>query len=271
MYVVKASGKKEEFNPGKILSTLRRAGATQKLANEIENEVEKKAYDGITTREILDNALELLKSRKPEVADIYDLKRAIMTLGPTGFPFEKFFAEVLRNYGYETQIDQIVSGKFSTHEIDISAVKKNIRYMVEAKYHNTQGVYTDLKVVLYVYARFLDLKRKFDVPWIVTNTRISSNAMNYSKGVGIKITSWKYPGKESLEGLIEGKKLYPITILKSVNESVKGNLIRSGIVMVKDLLNIDFGELQKRTKISREDLASLVEEAGKVYKVKVGK
>ena len=210
MYVVKASGKKEEFNPGKILSTLRRAGATQKLANEIENEVEKKAYDGITTREILDNALELLKSRKPEVADIYDLKRAIMTLGPTGFPFEKFFAEVLRNYGYETQIDQIVSGKFSTHEIDISAVKKNIRYMVEAKYHNTQGVYTDLKVVLYVYARFLDLKRKFDVPWIVTNTRISSNAMNYSKGVGIKITSWKYPGKESLEGLIEGKKLYEL-------------------------------------------------------------
>ena len=87
----------------------------------------------------------------------------------------------------------------------------------------------------------------------------------------MKVTSWKYPGEESLENLIERKKLYPITILKSVNDSVKGKLIRSGVVMIKNILDYDFDEIQKRTNISSDVLKTLVDEARRIYKVNIRK
>ena len=91
MYVLKASGKKEEFNPNKLKGTLLRAGASNKTANDIVKEIEGKIKDGTKTREILDMALELLKDKSPEISARYDLKRAVMSLGPTGFPFEKLW------------------------------------------------------------------------------------------------------------------------------------------------------------------------------------
>jgi hypothetical protein len=270
MYVIKASGEKEEFKPKKVLGTLLRAGASRKLAGEIVKKVEARVHDGIKTREILDTALGLLKNKKPEVGAIYDLKRAIMELGPTGFPFERFFAEVLKNYGYQTQVEKNFKGKNVTHEVDIIA-KKDSTYMIENKYHNSLGIYTNLKVALYVYARFLDLKKNFDYPWLATNTRLSRKAVAYAKGVNMKITSWQYPKNESLQKLIEDKKLYPITILKSVNKSVKWKLSNSGIVLVKNLFDYNLQELRKKTKLQEDLLKKAVEEARKIYEVKTKK
>ena len=270
MQVIKASGKKEEFKPKKVLGTLLRAGASKKLANEVLEEVEKKVKEGTTTKEILENTLRLLKNKKPEVGAIYDLKRAIMGLGPTGFPFEKFFAEVLKNYGYEVQLNRNLKGKFITHEIDIIA-KKDFTYMVENKYHGSVGLYTNSKVALYTYARFLDLKDKFDYPWLVTNTRLSPKAVKYAKGVNMKVTSWQYPKNENLRNLIEKKKLYPITILKSVDDSVKVKLFNSKIMLVLDLLNYNLEELIKKTKISENISKKILDEARRIYDVKVGR
>ena len=270
MYVIKASGEKEKFKPKKVLGTLLRAGASKKLAGEIVKKVEAKVYDGIKTRVILDTALDLLKNKKPEVGAIYDLKRAIMELGPTGFPFERFFAEVLKNYGYQTQVGKIFRGKNITHEVDVTA-KKDSTYMVECKYHNALGIYTNLKVALYVYARFLDLKKNFNYPWLATNTRLSRKAVAYAKGVNMKITSWQYPKNENLQKLIEDKKLYPITMLKSVNKSVKWKLSSSGIVLVKNLLDYDLQELKIKIKIQEDLLKKAVDEAKKIYNVKTGK
>ena len=42
MYIIKASGKKEEFNSNKIIGTLVRAGASRKLANEIVGKIKSK-------------------------------------------------------------------------------------------------------------------------------------------------------------------------------------------------------------------------------------
>jgi hypothetical protein len=270
MYVIKASGEKEEFKPKKVLGTLLRAGASKKLAGEIVKKVEAKVYDGIKTRKILDTALDLLKNKKPEVGAIYDLKRAIMELGPTGFPFERFFAEVLKNYGYQIQVGKNFKGKNVTHEVDIIA-KKDFAYMIENKYHNSPGTYTNLKVALYVYARFLDLKKNFDYPWLVTNTRCSRKAIAYAKGVNLKITGWQYPKNQSLQKLIENKKLYPITILKSVNKSVKGKLSNSGIILVKNLFDYDLEVLKTRTKIQENILKEIIKEARKIYEVKTKK
>lgn len=268
MYVIKASGKREEFNSGKIYNTLIRAGASKALADEIVREVESKIYDGIRTREILDITLALLRRKKPNVSMVYDLKRAIMNLGPTGFVFERFFAEILRNYGYKTETGQVLKGSLATHEIDIIASNKS-RYMIECKYHNSPGIYTNLKVALYVYARFLDLRKMFDYPWLATNTKCSDKAIKYAKGVGMKITGWQYPKNESLQDLIEGKKLYPITILRSVNDFVKWRLCEANILVASDLVKKDFNELKDRIKIPDEILRRIIDEAKDVYKVRV--
>ena len=263
MYVIKASGEKQKFMPEKIYGTLIRSGADEKVAKQIVSHIKKEVYDGISTSKILDHALDLLKGQKPEIYARYDLKRAIMNLGPTGFPFEKFFAEVLKNYGYEVKTDQVIKGKIITHEVDVIARKK-LDYYIECKYHNTPGIYTDVKVALYVYAAFLDMKDKFDVAWIATNTKCSSQAIQYAEGTKMKITSWEYPNGESLRDLIEGKKLYPLTILRSLNNESNIKLSNTGIFMAKDLINANFSELKSRTKLPENILQKLINEAKSV-------
>jgi len=268
MYIIKASGKKEVFKPNKIIGTLMRAGANRKLANEIAVKVGKKVRDGTTTRSILDMALSLLKRKNPEIRARYDLKRAVMSLGPTGFPFEKYFAEILKHYGYQVEVGKIVRGKIISHEIDVSA-KKDKKYMVELKYHNAPGIYTNVKVSLYVYARFLDLKAKFDQPWLGTNTRLSSKARTYAKGVGMKVTSWEYPKGESLQILIEKKKLYPITILKSINDSTKHKFSNAGIMLAIDLPKYSINDLKRKTGLPENVLQKIIDEAKVICSVKV--
>jgi hypothetical protein len=95
-----------------------------------------------------------------------------------------------------------------------------------------------LHPALYTYARFLDLKEPLDQPWLVTNTKCSNDAINYSKGVNLKITSWKYPQEESLLKLVDEKKLYPITVLNEIDNEIKEKLIKNKIILVKDLLNL---------------------------------
>ena len=264
MYIIKASGKKEKFNQEKIFRTLIKAGAPRKLASEIVSQVESKVKDGTTTKQILDSALKLLRERNPEIEARYDLKRAVMSLGPTGFPFEKYFAEILKKYGYETKVGEILKGTLTSHEIDIIATKDSKKYMIEVKYHNVQGIYTKLKVALYVYARFLDLKKQFYQAWIATNTRMSKQSIIYAKGMSIKITSWEHPKGESLVELIEKKKLYPITILKSVDNKTKHQLSNSHLVLASNLLKTDINELKRKTGIPINVLRQIVGEARKI-------
>lgn len=259
MYVVKASGEREEFNAEKIRNTCLRAGASRKLADEIVEEVEKRAHDGITTKKILNLTLRLLR-KEPRAATRYDLKRAIMSLGPSGFPFEEFMAETLRNYGYKTTVGNILKGKCISHEVDIVAEKGNKRYLIECKYHNAPGIHTDLKVVMYSYARFLDLDENFDHTWLICNTKCSRDARKYAKCVGLKITSWRYPGKESLEKMIERKKLYPVTILRSVTGFTRDRLFQAKIMLAKDLLDYGLEDLKRVTGLPENMLSKIRKE-----------
>ena len=152
----------------------------------------------------------------------------------------------MRNYGYKIEdVDKIVKGTLTSHEIDIIA-KKKLRYMIECKYHHSQGIYTKLKTALYVYARFLDVKKKFDKPWLATNTKLSSKARTYADGIGMKVTSWEYPEGESLRDMIQKKKLYPVTIIKSIDDATKWKLSRSGITLAKDLFTQDINGIAVR-------------------------
>ena len=261
MKIQKASGETENFNPRKIYSTLIEAGANRQLAQEITDSVRKKAREGITTGKILEIVLSGLKNH-PGIQARYDLKRAIMSLGPTGFPFERYFADILQEYGYSATIRNQVKGKRIIHEVDIIAKNNadNKTFMIECKYHNEPGKPTKLQPAMYTYARFLDLVKRLDQPWLVTNTKCSKDAKEYSLGVGLKITSWKYPEKESLIKLIMEKKLYPITILKNLDNRTREKLLKLDIVLAKNLQKYTVTQLSEKTELSEKQIKKILNE-----------
>ncbi len=240
--------------------TCLRAGANPELAEDIASKVEREVYEGISTQTILELILSFLE-KNSSTAMKYTLKKAIMNLGPTGFPFEKFVARLLQNYGYETKVGTTIKGKCVPQEVDVIANKEDSTSLIECKFHNAPGIYTGLKVMMYTYARFLDLKENFNRAWLVCNTKCSSDAKKYAKCMGIKVTSWDYPKEESLRKLVEKKNLYPVTILKSVKDSTAKKLLKANIVLAKEMMDQETEKIKEKTKISGSLLEKIKEEA----------
>ena len=259
MEVIKFSGEREKFDVKKIYFTVREAGGSKSLGHEAVKLIKSKYKGDVSTESILKTLLSFLK-KEPGVSERYNLKRAIMSLGPSGFPFEQFFARLLEHYGFKTSVGNKIKGKKIMHEVDIIAIKDK-KYMIESKYHNEHGIITKLHPALYTYARFLDLKNhNFDRAWLVTNTKCSKDAMAYAKGVGLKITAWKYPREESLQNLIMKKKLYPITVLNTLSEKIINEIYQLKIVIAKDLLDFTPLELSKKTSLSEKQAVKVLEE-----------
>ena len=121
--IKKASGEMVPFSLEKLHNSLRRSGASTETINKISREIKKNIYEGITTKNIYQNAFGMLKNISKPSAAKYKLKQAIMELGPSGFPFEKYFSEILKNQGYHTIVGEIVKGRCVNHEIDVIATK----------------------------------------------------------------------------------------------------------------------------------------------------
>jgi hypothetical protein len=109
--ITKASGEKTLFLPKKLILSLHRAGANNETIDVIMSEMESRIYEGIPTSEIYKIAFGLLKNKLRPAAGRYKLKRAIMELGPSGFPFEKYIAAILYHQGYIVKVGEIVQGK----------------------------------------------------------------------------------------------------------------------------------------------------------------
>ena len=193
--VLKASGEKEPFSEEKVLNSIERAGIPYDIQEQVLTHVKSKLYENITTGEIYDHIIEFLDaSPSPFLATKYNLKKGIMELGPTGYPFEDYISEILKTQGYETKVRQILAGKCVTHEIDVIAEKGGKRIIVEAKFHNGAGIKSDVHVALYTKARFDDLRYQhhFDHALITTNTKVSSDALKYSLCCGITVINCDY-------------------------------------------------------------------------------
>jgi hypothetical protein len=272
IFVTKASGEREPFDAGKIRMTCERAGASKAVALKVAAAVEKKAYDGIPTKEVLELILKELDQQQPHVAARYDLKGAIMRMGPAGFVFEQLVAELLHEYGYQTVVDEVVRGACITHEIDVIARKGDELAAIEAKYHNAPGIFTGAKDALYVWARYLDLqdgaKKKlcpnFNSMWLVTNTKFSSDATTYAECKGLKLLGWKYPEKQNLRSMLEEKKLYPITVMRTLDPDSLQKLSEAQLMFCKDLVNEGIEDLNKMTGITPKKLRTLQEEAVRI-------
>ncbi|WP_121355614.1 restriction endonuclease [Flavisolibacter nicotianae] len=243
--VIKASGKKDVFSNEKLHRSLKRSGVSNEIANEIVQEITAHLTEEMSTKSIYKQAFQLLKQYSRPGAARYKLKQAINALGPSGFPFELFIAELLKSEGYTVQTDVIVQGHCVRHEVDVIAQKENKQFMVECKFHNSQGICTDVKVPLYIQSRFLDLTRKgegfperespFHKAWLVTNTRFSEDAILYGTCMNIDLVSWDYPRHFSLRDRINKAGLHPLTCLLSLTGHEKQLLLNKRVVLCKQL------------------------------------
>ncbi len=244
--ITKASGKIVPFSPDKLRQSLLRSGAGEKSVGKIIAEIIPKLYQEIPTKKIYKYAYKILKNSSGFMAGRYRLKKAIMELGPSGFPFEKFIAGILRHQGYATRVGEIVEGKCVKHEIDVIAEKDTHHFMIECKYHNQPGIFCDVKNPLYIQARFKDVEAqwlqlpghgtKFHLGWLVTNTKFSRDAIQYGTCVGLYLLGWDYPYKKRLKDQLDSLGLYPITCLTSITRYEKQKLLSSKIVLCREIL-----------------------------------
>ena len=114
--VLKSDGGIESFSEEKVLSSIRRAHISKDLEQLVLHHVKSKIYNNIPTSEIYHHVSEFLgSSSSPYSKTLYGLKKGIMGLGPTGYPFEDFVAEVLKTQSYQTHTRQILKGKCISH------------------------------------------------------------------------------------------------------------------------------------------------------------
>lgn len=268
IFIVKANGEREEFRNGKLEESLEKAGASRDVRAKIVAHIAREIEDGMSTSAIYRHAFELLHKLETPVAARYSLKRAIADLGPSGFPFERFVAEIFKARGFETLTDQIVDGRCVSHEVDIVAWNENKLVMAEAKFHNELGLKSDLKVALYVKARFEDLVgrqfsygggRELSEGLLVTNTNFTEKAIAYGECAGVRLVGWNYPRVGNLHDMIEDAGLHPITCLSSLSNVEKRNLMQQGVVLCKSIREGD--EPLKAAGLSAETIARAKKES----------
>jgi len=255
-YIRKSDGTKQEFNIKKFRKSLKKSGASDHIVNKIVEEIFKQKPT--STKAIHAIAAQLLGNVQPSFKARYNLKRAIMELGPSGFPFEKFVAEIFNAQGYKTIVGQVIPGACVEHEIDVIAENSNNHFMVECKFHNRTGLKSDVKVALYIQARFEDIKRawkqnpnhpeELHKAWMVTNTRFTSVAEKYAHCMDMQMLAWSWP-HGGIQALIDKFDLHPITALTLLDKKQKKEFIKNDLVLCRDteknrdlLTNMHFSE-----------------------------
>lgn len=243
--VVKKSGAREPYSESKVIHSMKRVGVPESMHQEVLGHIRERLHPEISSAEVFSHILEYLDKADKKSSVKFNLKRALFDLGPTGFPFEKYMEKVYQSLGYTTQTDVILPGECVNHEIDILVEKDGKRMAVEAKFHNVQGNKTDIQVLLYTYARFLDIKDKnhIDAVGVVTNTKLSEDAIKYAQCKGISVIAWNYPEQGNLQDYVEQPRLYPVTILDTLTPDERKKLVENKIVITCDLLEHSDEEL----------------------------
>ena len=102
-----------------------------------------------------------------------------------------------------------------------------------------------MKIPLYINSRYLDVLGKWNVDhsekplecWVVTNTKFSTDAVQYGNCVGLHLLGWNYPFDKSLSILVDHSGLYPVTCLSTLSNKEKELILQAGIVLCSDLKN----------------------------------
>ncbi|MHB1118351.1 MAG: ATPase [Minisyncoccota bacterium] len=273
VWVIKTSGVREPFSLTKLRRSLTRSGADKNTIEMVVSHIIPELKNGMKTSAIYKHAYSLLKKTKYPVAVRYSLRKAVMELGPSGFPFEKFIAEIFKRKGYSARTGVILPGFCVSHEVDVLMEKSNRHIFAECKFHNQQGIKTDVKVALYVHARFLDLKKghaasEGKVPtrihegWLITNTKLTLDAIQYANCVGLTIIGWDYPQRGNLQDLVLETGVHPLTFLSTLSAQEKLDLLGQGVVMCQTLK--DDNAPLRALGFSDEKIKNVVDEVSRV-------
>jgi Holliday junction resolvase-like predicted endonuclease len=269
VFVTKFDGRKQPFDKEKVIRTCLKMHASEEQARSVADRVEAKVYDGISTKKILQMIFAYLKQYRPEVKNRIDLREAIGLLRSKP-DFEQFVALLLQEYGYKILTNQIVPGKCVGHEIDAIARKDDEVIYVEVKHHLQHHTFSGIGVFLEARATFEDLQEGFQAGkhnfnfskgLVVCNTKISDHAMQYAFCRDIGYVSWNYPSERCLSKMVEEKRLYPITLLKDLDEKTEQMLGDNNILLLKQLIELDADELMHRIKIPKQKIKLLQEKA----------
>lgn len=243
--VRKQSGEQQPFSEEKLVSSILRAGATPEIAEQVAAEISHVLYEGISTREIYKRAFQILRRLVRSLAARYSLKNAIMELGPSGYPFEKFIGEIFKKQGFSVKTGQFIQGRCIQHEMDVIAENRHRIIMAECKYGNEQSKISSVQVSLYVRSRMDDIeaawhrdpanREKAFEGWLFTNTRFSSDAENYGTCSGLRLVSWSFPVKGNLRELVEKYALFPVTALTGLSKKQKQVLLEKDIILAEHL------------------------------------
>lgn len=242
MKIVKANGDIEHFSEAKLLRSLKRAGASEEIAQEVLHLLQEDIHNGIPSHRLQRRAFRHLKHLRKPIASRYDLKRAINELGPSGYPFERLMGEVFSHQGYQVTVGKIMRGKCVQHEVDVVGNRDKTLLLVECKYRNAPGYKCDVKVPLYIHSRFEDVRAAKGLPEsqvqgvIATNARFSGDAIDYATCVGLQLIGWDYPRQGSLRDLLDQLKLYPLTVLTELSKAQKQALLGKQLVLCRDIL-----------------------------------
>lgn len=272
--ITKATGEKETFQSEKLTESLKRAGANKELIESIVTEIESWITEGVTTKKIYAKAFALLRKKRNGYAARYSLKNALMELGPTGYPFEHFVGQIFEIQGFETKVGQLVQGQCVQHEVDVVASQNHTQYFVECKFYNTQDKHANVQVPLYIRSRVNDIeaKRK-QLPeyngytfygWIVTNTRFTTDAMDFGKCSGLHLVSWDYPRGHSLKDMIEQYRMFPITTLTELNKRDKQQLMDKGVVLCRQIVSNP--KVLENIGLAKPKIAKILDEANDLCK-----
>lgn len=266
--IERANGEMDVFAPSKLRASLSRAGAREADIDHVVHEVEGSLREGMRTREIYKIAYRSLRKRSRGTAGRYSLKQAILQLGPTGFPFEKYVGALLAHQGYRTTVDVVVPGKCVDHEVDVVAEKGDQHYMVECKFHSDPKRKCDVKIPLYIQARFKDVEQqwklipghgaKFHQGWLVTNTRFTSDAVQYGECAGLYLLSWDHPHGESLRERVDRSGLHPITCLTTLTKTEKQRILDDGTVLCAEIMKDE--KILGRAGVNDRKVAKIMKE-----------
>lgn len=190
--------------------------------------------------DIFKSALKHVRNTSPLATVHYSLKRSLFALGPEGHNFEAFVARYFEARGFRTETCKNLKGKHVRHEVDVIASDGTNRFYIECKFHNHAGIKNDVKIALYVKARWDDLKegpegKNLTGYYVASNTAFTLDALTYSKGTGLRLLGLNAPEGSSFLEEIKVLRLYPITSLSSLGKGQKRHLLSKGIILAQDL------------------------------------
>ncbi|MCH8332144.1 MAG: restriction endonuclease [Bacteroidetes bacterium] len=243
--ITKASGEKVIFDPKKLIKSLSHSGANGDTINSILAEIISELHEESTTKEIYKKAFKLLAKTSRSFAAKYKLRKAIQELGPTGYPFERYVAEILKYQGYSVNVGVTIKGHCIEHEVDVMALKGNTLLIVECKFHANPNHKSDVKVPLYVHSRYNDMVKALRKDpknkgikyqgWIVNSTRFTADAAQYGSCVGLRLIGWDYPAKGSLKEMIDLSHLHPVTSLTTLTKAEKQRLLDKKVILCREI------------------------------------